>query len=180
VTAARLQPGETLLITGATGAVGGAAAAIARKMGATVIGTARKSADIPALGTAVVSQWIGLDTGDLPTSALAATGGKGANVVFDLVGGALFEPCLKSLALQGRQVAIASSEPRVSFNLIDFYHRSAQLIGVDSVKLGFGEAAEILRGLTPGIEDGSFLPPPIKVWSFAEQKRLSPLENARW
>ena len=160
VTAAKIQPDETILITGTTGAVGGAAAKIARTRGAKVIGTARKSGEVPELSTDIVSKWIALDAGDLSTSIFAVTGGKGVNAVFDVVGGAMFEPCLRSLALRGRHIVIASNpDPRVSFNLVDFYHRESRLIGVDSLKLTFEEAAEILRGLTPGIENGTFPPP---------------------
>jgi len=168
VSTARIQAGETILITGTTGAVGGAAAKIARKFGARVIGTARKSTDIPALSTSVVSQWLGLDGGDLPAAVFAATAGRGVDVVFDVVGGPMFEPCLKSLALRGRHVAIASNpDPRVSFNLVDFYHRESRLFGVDSVKITFEQASEILRGLTPGIEDGTFQPPATRTVSFS-------------
>jgi len=169
VTSAKIQPGETILITGTSGAVGGAAARIARKQGARVIGTTRKAAEIPNLRDASVDQWIGLDAGELFTSVFSATAGKGVDVVFDVVGGAMFEPCLKSLALRGRHIAIASNpDPRVSFNLVDFYHRESRLFGVDSVKLSFEESAEILRGLTPGIEDGTFPPPIIQTRRFAD------------
>jgi NADPH2:quinone reductase len=120
VSTARIQAGETILITGTTGAVGGAAAKIARKFGARVIGTARKSTDIPGLSTSVVSRWLALDAGDLPSAVFAATAGRGVDVVFDVVGGPMFEPCLKSLALRGRHIAIASNpDPRVSLNLGD-------------------------------------------------------------
>lgn len=167
VSAANIQPGETILITGTTGAVGGAAAKIARKRGATVIGTSRKSAELSTLSTDIVSKWIGLDAGDLSTSIFAATEGKGVNAVFDVVGDAMFEPCLRSLALRGRHIVIASNpDPRVSFNLVDFYHRESRLIGVDSLKLTFEETAEILRGLTPGIEDGTFPPPGTQTCGF--------------
>jgi NADPH:quinone reductase-like Zn-dependent oxidoreductase len=168
VSTARIQAGETILITGTTGAVGSAAAKIAHKFGAKVIGTVRKSTEIPGLSTSVVSQWLGLDGGDLPAAVFAATAGRGVDVVFDVVGGPMFEPCLKSLALHGRQVAIASNpDPRVSFNLVDFYHRESRLFGVDSVKMTFEQAAEILRGLTPGIEDGTIQPPAIRTVSFS-------------
>jgi NADPH2:quinone reductase len=168
VLTAKIQSGETILITGTTGAVGAAAAQIARKMGARVIGTARKSTDISGLSTSVVNQWLGLDAGDLPAAVFAATAGRGVDVVFDVVGGPMFEPCLKSLAQRGRHVAIASNpDPRVSFNLVDFYHRESRLFGVDSVKITFEEAAEILQGLTPGIEDGTFQPPPIRTIPFS-------------
>lgn len=168
VTTAKIEPGETILITGATGAVGGAAAKIARKQGARVIGTARKTSEISKLSNTFVDEWIGLDAGELSHSVFAATEGKGVDVVFDVVGGAMFEACLKSLALRGRHIAIASNpESRVSFDLVDFYHRESRLFGVDSVKLSFKESSEILLGLTPGIEDGTFSPPAIQTCPFS-------------
>jgi NADPH2:quinone reductase len=168
VSTAKIQAGETILITGTTGAVGGAAAKIARKFGARVIGTARNSTEVAGLSTSVVSQWVGLDAGDLPAAVFAATTQRGVDVVFDVVGGPIFEPCLKSLALRGRHVAIASNpDPRVSFDLVDFYHCESRLFGVDSVKITFEEAGEIMRGLTPGIEDGTFRPPTTRTFSFS-------------
>jgi NADPH:quinone reductase-like Zn-dependent oxidoreductase len=167
VTTAKIQPGETILITGTNGAVGGAAAKIATKQGARVIGTSRKASEISGIKNPAVEQWIALDAGDLAKSVFDVTDGKGVDVVFDVVGGAMFEPCLRSLALRGRHIAIASNpDPCVSFNLVDFYHRESRLFGVDSVKLSFEESAEILRGLTPGIEDGTFPPPPVQPHTF--------------
>jgi NADPH:quinone reductase-like Zn-dependent oxidoreductase len=169
VTAAQIQPGEIILITGATGSVGSAAARIARNHGAHVIGTTRKASDIANLRDSGCDDWIGLDAGDLSTSVLSKTSGRGADVILDTVGGPLFEPCLKSLARRGRQVAISSGrDPVVSFNLVDFYHRGAHLIGVDSLKLSFAEASEILRALTPGIENGTYPPPAIQLRRFAD------------
>jgi NADPH:quinone reductase-like Zn-dependent oxidoreductase len=53
----------------------------------------------------------------------------GADLVLDTVGGPLFEPCLESLGQRGRQVAIASmGDPRVTFNLVNFYHKEARLL----------------------------------------------------
>ena len=93
--------------------------------------------------------------------------------MFDLVGGAMFEKCLAALAWRGRQVAISSSpEPRVSFNLVDFYHNESRLLGVDSLKLSFEETAEILRQLTSGFETAIFPPPAVETFSLAEGPRL--------
>lgn len=166
VSAANLRAGETVLITGAAGAVGSAAARIARRIGARVLGAVRRRpADAEA---SAVDEWIGLETEPLPEAALARTGGRGADVVLDTVGGALFEPCLRSLAHRGRQVAIsASSDPRVSLHLADFYHREARLFGVDTLALGFAECAEALHQLTPGFEDGSLPPPALQTFPLA-------------
>jgi len=94
-------------------------------------------------------------------------------VVFDLVGDAMFEKCLSALAWRGRQVAISSSpEPRVSFNLVDFYHNESRLIGVDSLKLSFDETAKILHQLTDGFESGLYPPPNLEIFSLEEGPRL--------
>jgi NADPH:quinone reductase len=59
-----------------------------------------------------------------------------------------------------RQVAIASTgDLKVSFDLVDFYHREGRLFGVDTLKLGFAESASVLRGLFNGKESGDFKPP---------------------
>jgi NADPH:quinone reductase len=173
VNAAQIRSGETALILGTTGAVGSAAARIAHQFGARVIGTARKASDIPAANVLPVDDWIDLQTVDLATGAKSLTNGRGADVVLDVVGGDLFEKCLGALAWHGRQVSISSgSQPRVSFNLVDFYHKESRLLGVDSLKLGFEEAGEILRQLTKGIESGVFPAPHGETFSLGEGPRL--------
>jgi NADPH:quinone reductase-like Zn-dependent oxidoreductase len=120
-----------------------------------------------------VGHWINLEEDDLPAKAREVTGGRGADVVFDLVGGAMFEKCLGSLAHRGRHVAIASGpERRVSFDLIDFYHNESRLIGVDSLKLSFEETGAILRLLSSGLDAGTYPPP-----SDEEQIQVFPLEQ---
>ena len=81
----------------------------------------------------------------------------------------MFENCLASLAWRGRQVAIGSNpEPRVSFNLVDFYHNECRLLGLDSLKLSFEEAAQTLRELTPGFESGEFPAPLVQAFPIAK------------
>jgi NADPH2:quinone reductase len=173
ITAAQLKSGETVLILGGTGAVGTAAAAIARKRGARVLGTIRKESELAAARKLPVDIWIILETTELSKGARDATAGKGADVVFDLVGGPMFEKCLSSLALRGRQVAISSSpDPRVTFNLVDFYHNESRLFGVDSLELSFQQSAEILRELTPGFESGEFPPPALQVFPLVQAPEI--------
>jgi NADPH:quinone reductase len=173
VNAAQVQARETALILGTAGAVGSAAARIAHEAGARVIGTARKASEIPAASALPVDDWIDLGSVDLATGARALTNGRGADIVFDVVGGTMFEQCLAALAWRGRQVAISSSpEPRVSFNLVNFYHNESRLLGVDSLKLSFEETAEILRRLTPGIEAGTFPPPAVQTFPLEEGPRV--------
>jgi len=90
------------------------------------------------------------------------TDGKGANVAFDCVGGPLFEPSLRTLGQLGRQVNITSvGDRRVSFDLLDFYHRRLSLFGVDSRSYDTVACATILEQLKPGFESGAFKPIPI-------------------
>jgi NADPH:quinone reductase len=173
VNAAQIRAGETALILGANGAVGGAAARIAHQFGARVIGTSRSASHIAALSKLPVDDWIDLETVDLVTGAKQLTNGRGADVVLDVVGGPMFEKCLAALARRGRQVAISSgSQPRVSFNLVDFYHNETRLLGVDTLKISFEEAAEILRQLSPGIQSGSFLPSAAETFPLEEGPRI--------
>jgi NADPH:quinone reductase-like Zn-dependent oxidoreductase len=79
-------------------------------------GRYRKASDIPAANVVPVDDWIDLGTVDLATGVRRLTNGRGADIVFDVVGGAMFEQCLSALTWRGRQVAISSSpEPRVNF-----------------------------------------------------------------
>jgi NADPH:quinone reductase len=164
VSAAQIQPGETILIVGAAGAVGQAAIQIANWKGARVIGAGITSE--PLSGTVSV---INTETEDLRGRVLELTAGKGADVVFDTVGGPMFEPALRSLKFGGRQVAISSSGgPRVSFNLMDFYHNFSRLFGVDSYGLSPRQIGEIAEELHPGFETGVLKPPPIEIVPFGK------------
>ncbi len=171
--AAKIRPGETVLILGTHGAVGSAAARIAHQRGARVLGTVRRTSGLSRASQLPVDLWINLETTELSIGVREATRGHGADVVFDLVGGPMFEKCLAALAWRGRQVTVSSSlEPRVSFNLVDFYHNESRLFGVDSLKLSFGETAEILRNLTPGFESGEFPPPQVLTFPLAEGPKV--------
>jgi NADPH:quinone reductase len=173
VNAAQIRSGETALILGTTGAVGSAAARIAHKFGARVIGTSRKVSDLQASNPLPVDHWINLEAGDLVGETRTVTNGRGADVVLDVVGGPLFEKCLAALAWRGRQVSISSgSQPRVTFNLVDFYHNESRLLGVDSLKISFEESVEILRELIPGIESGVFPAPRAETFSLEEGPRV--------
>ena len=145
VTAGNIQAGETVLIVGVSGAVGQAATQIAHWKKARVIGASTGS-DNPSGADALVNT----TTQPLDQAVRALTGGKGADLVLDVVGGPMFEPSLKSLRGGGRHMAIASTKDRrVSFDLIDFYHNQSYLIGVDTMKLTGPEIAGMMNGFTP-------------------------------
>jgi NADPH2:quinone reductase len=162
VSTAQIQPGETILIVGAAGAVGQAATQIANWRQAHVIGADHRSDPIPGTESAISTE-----TEDLRERVLELTAGKGVDAVFDTVGGPMFEPALRSLGFGGRQVAISSAgNPRVSFSLVDFYHNSSRLLGVDSYALTLQQVAEIEEELRRGFETGVLKPPPIEIAPF--------------
>jgi NADPH:quinone reductase len=162
VNAVQIQAGETILIVGAAGAVGQAATQIANWKKARVIGADVASDPIP--GTEAV---VNTRSEDLRERVLELTAGKGVNAVFDTVGGPMFEPALRSLALGGRQVNISSAgNPHVTFNLVDFYHNFSRLFGVDSYGLTPQQIAEIAQQLNAGIEAGALKPPPNEIVPF--------------
>jgi NADPH:quinone reductase-like Zn-dependent oxidoreductase len=159
VDAADIQSGETVLVTGALGAVGRAATQVARWRGARVIG-----ADI-VVGPSDADAFIDATKNDLPAAARGLTGGHGVDLVLDAVGGPMFEPCLRSLRVGGRQVAIASvGGGRVEFNLVDFYHDLHRLFGVDTLKLTGRQIADIMDALRPGFEDGHLRTASLQTW----------------
>lgn len=117
---ANLQAGETLLVLGAAGGVGLAAVELGALMGAHVIAAA-SSADKLALASEYgATDTINYTETSLKDAVKAKTGGKGVDVIYDPVGGALFDDCLRSLAWRGRLLVIgfASGEiPKAPANL---------------------------------------------------------------
>ena len=155
-----LEPGETVLVVGATGAVGRAATQIAHWKGARVIGACRNTA-----GATEADALVDITCGELDKEVRALTGGKGADLVLDTVGAHMFEAALRCLRPEGRQVAITSSiERRVSFDLIDFYRNRSRLLGVNTMTLTGAATAQILDELRGGFEAGALRPPELQIW----------------
>jgi len=163
VTAGRVSPNDIVLVLGATGAVGSAAVKIAKHLGAKrVIGVLRNKADHTRTVGIPADDWLVLEKEPLPKGLFKITQSKGADLILDMLGGPSFESVNQCLAHRGRHVVISSIEPRVSFNLVDFYHREARLIGVDTLKLSFSQSAGVLRELVPLVNTGVLTPPELE------------------
>ena len=163
---AHFQSGETVLVTGAAGGVGSAVTQIAKWKGGRTIGVDRSPMSPQRQTEFAVDHFLISDPTEnyksMVDGARQFTGGKGANVAFDCVGGPLFEPSLRTLGQLGRQVNITSvSDRRVSFDLLDFYHRRLSLFGVDSRSYDAVACAAILEQLKPGFESRALKPIPI-------------------
>lgn len=101
--AARLQPGETLVVTGAAGGVGLTAVEIGHAMGARVIAVARGIEKLAAARRAGADELVDSEEGDL-RDRLRALGG--ADVVYDTIGGEVFDACFRATRPGGRVLLI--------------------------------------------------------------------------
>ncbi|MFD7861983.1 NADPH:quinone oxidoreductase family protein [Streptomyces sp. NPDC059783] len=103
---ARIQPGETLLVHAAAGGTGSAAVQLGKAAGATVIGVVggpEKAKAAAALGCDLV---IDRRTEDIVAVVKEFTGGRGADVVYDPVGGDAYAKSVKCIAFEGRVVVV--------------------------------------------------------------------------
>jgi NADPH:quinone reductase len=117
---ARLQPGETLVVLGAAGGVGLAAVELGALMGATVIAAASTDDKLKLCHEYGASMTINYGTEDLKARIRKLTGGVGADVVYDPVGGQYSEPALRSTAWGGRFLVVgfaAGEIPSIPLNL---------------------------------------------------------------
>ena len=127
----RLASGETVVVTGAAGGAGLAAVEIASLLGARVIAVASSPDKLAAARDAGASEAILYPGSDLKDSVRDLTGGHGADVVYDCIGGDASEPLIRALAWKGRflVVGFASGEiPKVPLNLLLL--RGAEAAGV--------------------------------------------------
>jgi NADPH:quinone reductase len=158
-----VSAGETSLVTGAAGGVGSAAVMIARWKGARVIGAIKDESERAMAARAGVDVIIDTSREGVTDAVLAATDGRGADLVFDAVGGPLFEPALNSLGEKGRMVVITTppGKQHVSFNLLDFYRKGLRLFGLMTSFLDAEGSAGVLRDLGPGFDEGALRAPAI-------------------
>ncbi len=110
---ARLVPGETLVVHGAAGGVGLAAVEVGKAMGAKVIATAGGAEKLEIAKRHGADACIDYRSEDLRTRMKELTDGRGADVVFDPVGGDVFDASLRAIAWGGRILVIGFAGGRV-------------------------------------------------------------------
>lgn len=160
---AALQPGETVLVLGSAGGVGTAAIQVAKAMGARVLAVVHRPQArefVAALGADVVipiaPEW--------SKAVRAETGGHGADVVVDPVGGEPFDEAVRSLATEGRLLVLgfaAGSIPSVKVNRLLL--RNAGVLGVgwrEYVVANPDAAAEYTAGVGELVAGGLRPPAP--------------------
>lgn len=109
----RLQPGENLLVHGASGGVGMAAIDVGKRLGATVIATTGSTQKIPALRSHGADHVLVLSDG-FREQVKELTGGKGADVIFDPIGGDVFDESVRCINFDGRLLVIGFMSGRIA------------------------------------------------------------------
>lgn len=128
---ARLQAGETLVVLGASGGAGLAAVEIGRQLGARVIACASSEEKLAFARKHGAEVGINYETVDLKEAVMRATEGRGADVVYDPVGGRHAVAALRSLAWRGRHLVIgfaAGTIPQLPLNHVLLKER--EVLGV--------------------------------------------------
>jgi NADPH2:quinone reductase len=162
-TIGKLQAGENLLVLGAGGGVGVAAVQIAKAMGARVLAAASSADKLALARDAGADECIDYTQDDWRKRVEALTGGKGADVVYDAVGGPYSEPALRATAWRGRYLIVgfaAGEIPKLPLNLALLKERA--LLGVfwgDAMRREPAQLLADVRQLSAWFDDGRLRPP---------------------
>jgi NADPH:quinone reductase-like Zn-dependent oxidoreductase len=143
-----LKAGEWLLVTGVSSGVGVAALQAAKALGARVIGTSGSAEKLERL------KELGLDVGihtrkpDFHDAVMKATGGKGADLVVNNVGGTVFAECVRSLAYQGRLATVGYLDRTMKAEIdLDALHaKRLRLFGVSNKHRTAEQRAVTVKG----------------------------------
>lgn len=122
---AGLKAGDVLLVHGAAGGVGLTAVEIGKKIGATVIAAAGTEAKLEVAAAHGADHLIDYTNEDIRTRVKAITAGRGADVIFDPVGGGAFDASLRCIAWNGRIVIIgfaSGTVPQIPANILLVKH----------------------------------------------------------
>jgi NADPH:quinone reductase-like Zn-dependent oxidoreductase len=153
VTRANLRPGETVLIQAAGAGISIAAIQIAKLIGATVIATASTDAKLERARALGADEVINYHEKDFQAEVMRLTGKRGVDVVFEHVGGDVWDPSIRSLTRGGRLVTCGGTASYdVSMNVAHIFHKQLNIIGSNH-----GTKRE-LEVMMPLLRDGKLKP----------------------
>jgi len=162
--AARLAHGESILVQGATTAAGLAVLQVARHVGARpILGTTSSPAKAERLRSAGCDIPLVRGSVDVARSVTAATGGKGADVVVDILGGSALTENVAAAAIQGRIICLGRvSGPRGELDLNEFARKRIQMTGITFRTRSFEErcavVARFIRDMLPALDSKAVRP----------------------
>lgn len=157
-----LAPGETVLVTGAASGMGTMAVQVAHQLGARVLVAGRTPSRLERLRDLGADACLRLGDG-LPAEVQQANGGRGADLVFDLVGGSWLPGSLGALAERGRLVLIGLlAGSRVELDLNRVLSRRLRIVGSVLRPRSREEKAQLVAGFAefalPRLADGRLRP----------------------
>jgi NADPH2:quinone reductase len=154
---AQAKAGETVLVHGASGGVGVAAVQIARAVGLQVIGTGGTEKGRKLALEQGAHRVVDHRAGDYLAEVLDFTGGKGVDVILEMLANVNLGRILPILARGGRAVVVGS-RGTVEINPRDLMGRDARIIGMSMLTVTPGDAASIRAALHAGMENGTLRP----------------------
>jgi putative PIG3 family NAD(P)H quinone oxidoreductase len=169
----KLHPGETVVVTGATGGMGSFAAQLARELGGRVVAVGRDPERLARLRALE----LGIETVSIDDQLAAAvrelSGGQGADLVLDFVAGPRFAERVNLLRRRGRLVLVGvTAGPRVQLDLSVVLSRRLRLVGSTLRPRSREEKSQLVAGFAefslPRLADGRLRPVVDRVLPFAQ------------
>jgi NADPH:quinone reductase len=154
---AHARPGETVMIHGASGGVGTAAAQFARAMGMTVFGTAGTQKGLELVKKEGAHKAFDHSKQGYAEEIMQATGGRGVDVILEMLANVNLSADLKLLAMNGR-VIIIGNRGEISINPRDLMGRRGTAKGFTLWAATEPELAEIFATIGAGLENGTLRP----------------------
>ena len=174
VTFGKLKADEWLFVPGASSGAGVCSIQIARVIGAHTIGTSGSQQKLEKLKSVGLEVGIRTRAPEFAAGVKEATGGVGANLALNLVGGSFFAEILRSLANKGRMaiVGYVDNQYYAEIDLSAVHSNRIQIFGVSNAKMKPEERAQATRGfvrdIMPAIESGYITPLVDSVFGFED------------
>jgi len=154
---AQAHASETVLIHGASGGVGCAAIQLARSMGLTVLGTAGTAKGLDLVRKEGAHHAFNHTNAGYADEIMKATGGRGVDVVLEMLANVNLSADMKLLATNGRVIVIGN-RGEITINARDIMVRRGSIRAFTLWVVTDSEAADIFAGLNAGFENGTLRP----------------------
>src|ERR1700693_53525 len=164
---AQARAGETLLVHGASGGVGTAALQFARTIGLTIFGTAGTDPGIELIKREGVTQAFNHTQAGYEEEILKATGGKGVDIILEMLANVNLPKDLKLLATNGRVIVIGN-RGETTINARDLMGKRGSIRAFTLWAITEQETKEIYAGINAGLSNGTLTPVVAKEIPLAE------------
>jgi NADPH:quinone reductase len=164
------KPGETLLVHGATGGVGIACVQLAHARGLRVIGSGGTDAGLALVKSNGADVVVNHKAAGYLDEVMAATGGKGVNVIVEMAAHVNLDKDLGLLTRSGR-IVVVGNRGRVEIDARQAMGRDAAILGMTLFNTTDADFVEIHAGLIAGLENGTLNPVVGREFTLAETAR---------